>query len=446
MKIRTIVIIILSNIIFIFFTSLSTIILYIKKIEEEKLNAISSRIVRVLSNEVLLGNRNTLEFTVEKLKKLYKLKELSIKSENKPCGYINISCITTNTTMINPELYIKIEGNIKLKESISIIFILNIIAIFFVFFYIIFILIFRINKPIEEISNSVMKQIKSNIKKNKDIKIIKNYKIKEINDIYENLSRMGESIRNNIEIYNKNKMEIKIYESIANSAKIFAHDVRKPFSIIKSLNEIIINENDEKKVKSLLLKSMPIINEARISVDILIDDTLDFGKNIKLNLELEDPKKIIQVAVDEINFSVDTKNLLFIIENNSNKKLMIDKYRILRVLRNLIFNAYQAMNYQGTITITTNDILIQNDNYLEFRIKNNNSWIDESNIEKLFDLYYSNNKKNGNGLGLYICKQIIELHNGRIRCESKKPNEKDQYVEFIFTIPSTKNQDLSILI
>ena len=83
------------------------------------------------------------------------------------------------------------------------------------------------------------------------------------------------------------------------------------------------------------------------------------------------------------------------------------------------------------IWIKTNNITLDNREYIEVSIKNDGSYIPESERKKIFEMFYTKNKKNGTGLGLYICHKIIKSHHGEIFFFS---NFKTG-TEFIFRIP-----------
>lgn len=434
MKIKSLVTIVLIISLIIFINSLFIVVSHLIQIEKEKIEAISPRIIRVLSNEILLGNKKSLDFTKNKLIKLYNLENIIVSKEFIKCKFYEISCTTTNTEMINPPSNIYIKGNNVLSKKILITIALNSFLIIILFLFIIFIITKNIKKPLEDI----VTQIK--IDKNNSIVIHnflnkKSYKIYEINIIYDYLFMITNEITKIIEKNNNYVNELKISKYLSNTSKIFAHDVRKPFSLLKNLNKILISEIDNNKKQEIFLETMPIIKESIISVESLINDTLDLGKKITLELTKENPIEIINIVVEEIKCTVDHKNINFISICNFSEKITIDKYRIIRVIRNIIHNAIEAMKGSGIINILIDKTFINNKNFIEFRIKNENSYIKEDLISKIFDLYYTSNKREGNGLGLYISKNIIELHKGKIWCESKKISNENQYVEFIFTIP-----------
>jgi signal transduction histidine kinase len=102
------------------------------------------------------------------------------------------------------------------------------------------------------------------------------------------------------------------------------------------------------------------------------------------------------------------------------------------VIRNLLSNAIKFTRHGGKIVIS----LIEGSNYIGVEVQDNGVGIREADLKKLF--FSGSNikgegtdKERGSGLGLLLCKEIIEKHNGEIRGES----EFGSGSRFIFTIP-----------
>lgn len=104
----------------------------------------------------------------------------------------------------------------------------------------------------------------------------------------------------------------------------------------------------------------------------------------------------------------------------------IDPGQISQVISNLIINAYQSMPNGGVVTVKARNItLLDNEiiglssgKYINISFKDQGVGIDESNLLKIFDPYFTT-KKTGSGLGLTSCYSIIKKHNGHIIVKSK---------------------------
>ncbi|MDN5845535.1 MAG: HAMP domain-containing histidine kinase, partial [Candidatus Nitrosocosmicus sp.] len=106
-----------------------------------------------------------------------------------------------------------------------------------------------------------------------------------------------------------------------------------------------------------------------------------------------------------------------------------DKNRIARVLSNLLSNAIKFTT-KGKI-----DIIVQNDNdgYITIKIRDYGTGIDKDILPRLFDKFVTGSAS-GTGLGLYICKNIIETHGGKIW------TGYNQGTTFTFTLPISNHK------
>jgi signal transduction histidine kinase len=87
-----------------------------------------------------------------------------------------------------------------------------------------------------------------------------------------------------------------------------------------------------------------------------------------------------------------------------------------QVWTNLIHNALQAMDYQGTLNIT----VVESDGFIKVSIQDSGKGILPENMPKIFDAFFTTKAAGeGSGLGLHIIKKIIDKHNGRIEVESR---------------------------
>ena len=133
------------------------------------------------------------------------------------------------------------------------------------------------------------------------------------------------------------------------------------------------------------------------------------------------------------------KKPVIIRENlDENIQVEIDKIRIGQVLRNLLNNAMK-FTPRGTISITTH--VYQDENKIQVKISDTGLGIPEEILPIIFEKFVTKGIKNmeqsGTGLGLFLCKGIIQAHGGEITAQ----NKFDVGAIFEFTIPiSQKNK------
>ncbi len=105
---------------------------------------------------------------------------------------------------------------------------------------------------------------------------------------------------------------------------------------------------------------------------------------------------------------------------------------IIQILVNLIDNSFKHSNPNSTVTLAIKD----SPKDIRFEISDNDGGIKEKDLNKIFDNFYSANdqisdKKRGIGLGLAICKAIVNAHSGTI----KGYNNDKGGATFVFTLP-----------
>ncbi len=437
LTIKKIIFYIIILIFFLFLISSTSVLMNIINLEKDKLIGISPRIIRILSNDLLIGDKNSLNHTITKLNSLYDLESILITIENKGnCSFFELSCIVTKTSLIEPEFNIIIRGNKTFSKKIIYTYLLTFIGLIIIFSILSYLLFQKIKKPLENISEKLIPSLQSYIENDEklDIKEIKS--TKEIEKIHDCLINMSNLIKIN---YFNIKTKSQINEAIANSTKMFAHDVRKPFSIIKLLIDTIEKEDDFEKVKLILTASLPFMNQAKNSVDNLISDILEIGSEAIPKMEAMTPEILICSVIKELSLTENKKYIEFNYDFNHCYQFNVDKNKIHRVFSNIIFNAIEAINKSGKIWIKTKETKINENLFIEFCIGNNGSYISKEKSAKIFDAFFTYNKLGGTGLGLAIVQKIIRAHGGTIFCSSEYNKDMNKCsVEFIFTLPIAK--------
>ncbi len=236
-------------------------------------------------------------------------------------------------------------------------------------------------------------------------------------------------------------------ETIGKLSSGMAHDFNNLLSsIFGSLNllkrRVPQNEN--------VLRLLDNIENCSIRARDLTKGLLSFGKPtpkrkelIKPNFLLSEMSKVItQTFPKNITLKPEIQEKLYDILGNGTE--------IYQVLLNLCVNAKEAMEgNEGIIFLKANNITIDNNNlinypllkkgnYVCFSVKDNGSGIDEENLQKIFDPYFSTKvKETGSGLGLYVTYGIIKAHNGHVDVTSKL-NGGTQFDVYIPSYEPTK--------
>lgn len=259
--------------------------------------------------------------------------------------------------------------------------------------------------------------------------------------IFESLWKQTELYEHVNSLYNKLKVHDNMQEEFINIA---AHELRSPIQPILGLAEILRSKRDNITNADVYDEYLSVIIRNARRLKELTDNILDIAKieskSITLSKEVVDIDSVIQEAArdiikDRVNLNKAVK-LLF----DSGRKhgddhseiilVRIDRGRIRQVISNLISNAF-SFTKKGTISITKEKMIKGSVSSVIVSVKDTGAGIDPSIMPRLFTKFASRSDK-GTGLGLYICKQIVEAHGGRIWAEN---NADGKGATFRFTLP-----------
>jgi len=237
------------------------------------------------------------------------------------------------------------------------------------------------------------------------------------------------------------ELELQKVTAIARTTQSLAHDVRKPYTMIKMLIEAVFSEDDPVEAKHILQTFLPEVEQAIVSVDSMVHDVMEISSASKLQLEPTNPETLIEVNLnDTLRFYPDA-DVFIQYDFGHSHKVTVDTLKIGRVFSNIIGNAVQAMKQRGTLWFKTKEIDEDGTTFLQLCIGNSGSYISAEHLPKLFDAFFTSGKQGGTGLGLAIAHKIVVAHGGRIWCESRHTEQNPNgQVEFYFTLPMSSER------
>lgn len=223
------------------------------------------------------------------------------------------------------------------------------------------------------------------------------------------------------------KFSQELQEMNASKDKFFsiiAHDLKSPFQGLLGLSRLIVEEYAElspEELKSFVLA----LNESAESTYGLIENLLEWSRlqtgRMKFNPSIISVTDIIEEIKMLLYHTAELKNIK--IKNDIAKGTNIwgDKYMIGSLFQNLISNAIKFTNRFGEICVRS----ITGNEFVEIHVIDNGVGIEPEDIEKLLSIDSTfttrgTEQERGTGLGLILCKEIINRHGGTIRIESEK--------------------------
>jgi len=227
---------------------------------------------------------------------------------------------------------------------------------------------------------------------------------------------------------NKRLMELnKIKNEFISRA---SHELKTPITSIYGGSQILM-ELYKDQTCSDAIEFIELINRGGKRLKLLVDNLLDASRidsdKLRLNLQSENITQIIRDSTIEIRYLAYKRNIIIEQHLPETVNIVVDKIRIEQVITNLISNAIKNTPRKGIILLVLED---KPDSVL-FKVKDSGIGLTEKEMDKLFRKFGKIERIGpkmdidieGSGLGLYISKEIIDLHGGNIWVESEGRNK-----------------------
>jgi PAS domain S-box-containing protein len=216
-----------------------------------------------------------------------------------------------------------------------------------------------------------------------------------------------------IDVTELKNIELRLAEAerlaaIGQTAAMVGHDLRNPLQGMAGAAHLLKQDSLTKEERDEMLQ---IIERSLDYSDAIIRDLLDYSAEIQLNLAEATPKSITEAAVSSIKFPENIRLQNF---SQGEPKIKVDPERMRRVLVNLVENAIDAMPEGGTLTILSK----KSDGAVEISLADTGAGMPEGVLKNLWKPLQTTKAK-GLGLGLAICKRILDAHGGSIAAKSE---------------------------
>lgn len=216
---------------------------------------------------------------------------------------------------------------------------------------------------------------------------------------------------------------------------MLSHDLRNPLAAIIATLELALdgslgelNDNQQQFLGNAM-------NDSRRMLEML-NDFLDGYKYDAVELKLEkvnfDVAQLIDKLVSDFSPLAREKNIEFLKEMPAALMLTADEGKLARVISNLLSNALKFTPKEGRVTVRG----VDRSGLIEISVSDTGEGISVEDQEKVFEKFYQvekrrHGRKTGTGLGLPLCKKLVEAHGGKIWIESQLGKGS----AFIFSLP-----------
>jgi signal transduction histidine kinase len=272
----------------------------------------------------------------------------------------------------------------------------------------------------------------------KDLRANDNYE-DEIGQLATGFNQMLDSLEE--ESRKLHETQTKLLESNANKDKFFSiisHDLKSPFNGILGITEMLQTDyddytNDEKKDMVSVLRNLSL------KTFDLLDGLLQWAQTQTGRMEYQyEMINIYECSLTVIGYlkgNALLKNITFENLVSPNTAAFADKKATLTILRNLVSNAIKFCEKNGIVKIEA----ILHDNKIEISVEDNGIGMSETDKAKLFKIEVHHTtvgtyNEVGTGVGLILCKELVEQQSGKIWVESQLGKGS----KFIFTLPKNE--------
>ena len=223
------------------------------------------------------------------------------------------------------------------------------------------------------------------------------------------LIKQNDDLLSKVETKSNDLVKAERLATIGTMASRVAHDLKNPLTIMHTYAEMltpeILSKLESKDKEKWFRMQNSIFDMNRI-----IEDVLDFARTTEIKKKPSSFMSILKLALNHVKSTYGiTINL-----PDKDYTLNCDPRKMEGVLSNILNNAVQALDGQGEIDIETSS----DAEYFIIKIRDSGLGISEENMNKIFEPMFTT-KTTGTGLGLLICKSIVEQHGGDILVSNK---------------------------
>jgi len=201
--------------------------------------------------------------------------------------------------------------------------------------------------------------------------------------------------------------------------KMLGHDLKNPLNTLVNLIPIL-----EKKITDPVCQEMlSVIHENAVYMQNLVVNTIKLAKldspNVAFNFEEVNLREMVEHVLERNKLLFQENNIAVKNELHRDTRVQADKLRFCELFDNVLNNSVKYSPDGGTIVINSEK---QNNGFVQISIKDEGMGMTSEQLEHMFDDFYkadpSRHDFNSSGLGMSICKRIVENHGGQIRVES----------------------------
>ncbi|WP_025321964.1 sensor histidine kinase [Deferrisoma camini] len=255
------------------------------------------------------------------------------------------------------------------------------------------------------------------------------------------IARLDEASREVERLHREQMMRAERLASIGEMAASVAHEIKNPLAGLAGATQVLAQgfEPDDPR--------MPVVQEMLKLIDRLdktIRDLLSFARESVPNWQRANPNDVVEESLFFVEREEGgTRDQVELVLDPEMPEITMDPQQIQQVLLNLILNARHAVGGRGRIEVCTSarptlegEGAPEGPDWVEVLVRDDGPGIPPEKLSEIFKPFYTT-KNQGTGLGLPICRKIVEAHGGRIHVRSQVGAGSEFYV----WLPRTQGEE-----
>lgn len=234
-------------------------------------------------------------------------------------------------------------------------------------------------------------------------------------------------------LQSQKRLEMKVNElhltntNLEQFIHVISHDIKEPLRKILTYTSHL-SETAATLLGESQLKNVNVINSSALRLNSLVDDLVKYAfsatkdETIKVSLD-----QVVREVVDDLEIVITEKSARVVFADLP--KVNASRVQMRQLFANLISNAIKYSKTDATPVVTILASIIKSDESLsdaaqfyKVSIQDNGIGMDQAHVNKIFTIFqrlHLRNEYSGNGIGLAICKKIMENHHGKIEVETQ---------------------------
>jgi two-component system NtrC family sensor kinase len=194
-----------------------------------------------------------------------------------------------------------------------------------------------------------------------------------------------------------------------------AHEIRNPLTALGGFGRRLLKSTTSKKQR----KYAEVIVSESDRLEQVLKDVLIYSQNVRTDFEKDSVRGIITKSIDLYQDICEEQSITVKAQYNTDLPVLLQKDQVQQATNNLITNAIDAMSDGGTLNISTELEKANHIEYVSVNVQDTGEGIPVDKLSLVFEPFFTTKKiGQGTGLGLPICKKIVEEHGGFIKAKN----------------------------